>query len=289
LVGFEHSARPVGPGASGRFHCRESRGAVLCHGRATGALTVRGTLTVSTADLCKEHVRLDLGYRIYGGHPRGCPNDFRERLPSFGSIKRFRREFGLDVDIAGHTGAIKKRILGAIRSWRHGNPVARWTVDYIGMPMSAADQRLFDYHEYYINQFLDAIEPWERKHAASTYAGYDVDREHGGVIYLGFTSEQDATIAAFKREVHLTAPDQIKPFPIPPLYTERELEDLANAVIEPFGSELSKLVMSVGADTTNNRVEVGTEHVRRVRELLAQRFGPEAPFEVVFEKPGMLL
>jgi hypothetical protein len=49
-------------------------------------------------------------------------------------------------------------------------------------------------------------------------------------------------------------------------------------------------VISVGAESgLDNRVEVGTQHVRRVRELLARKFGPEAPFEVVFEKPGTLL
>jgi hypothetical protein len=288
LLAFDRKPRAIGPGASGSFRCRRSDREITCRGRASGPLTITGTLTLAGPVHCSEHPRLEVGDGYYGGRPGGCPG-FRERPPPFAGVKRFRREYGLDADLAGHPAAIRRRILGLLAAWRRGDPVARWTVSYVGVPMSAADQRLFDYHEAYINQFLDAIEPWVEKHASSTYAGYNVDHEHGGVIYLGFTQNQDATIAAFKRQVHLIAPAVIKPFPVPPTYTEHRLDDLSTDVIEPLRSQLSKLINSSGPDIPDNKVKVGTEHVRRVRELIAQKYGAEAPFEVVFEEPGGVL
>ncbi|HET6570723.1 MAG TPA: hypothetical protein VFG58_04465 [Solirubrobacterales bacterium] len=52
---------------------------------------------------------------------------------------------------------------------------------------------------------------------------------------------------------------------------------------------MERLINSVGVAVLRNEVEVGTEHVAEVRRLLAERFGADAPFLVVFEKPGMLL
>jgi hypothetical protein len=83
---------------------------------------------------------------------------------------------------------------------------------------------------------------------------------------IGSESNQEAEVAAFKRQVHLIAPDVFRPFQVPPTYTERRLNFLSTDVIEPFGSELSKLINSSGPHFPENKVEVGTQHVRRVRE-----------------------
>jgi len=54
-------------------------------------------------------------------------------------------------------------------------------------------------------------------------------------------------------------------------------------------SPLLNLVNSVGIDYLANKVELGTQHVARLRRLIAARYGPGAPFEVVFEFPAVLL
>jgi hypothetical protein len=102
-----------------------------------------------------------------------------------------------------------------------------------------------------------------------------------GTIYLGFTDDPNGMVQQFKQEVSLIAPSHLRPFPIPPIYTERELSRLQEKVWPSRGPLINFTTVNVLA----NKVEVGTEHVHRVRRLLADRFGFEALIPVVFEKP----
>jgi hypothetical protein len=95
-LAFDRKPRAIGPGASGLFRCRRSDREITCRGRASGPLTITGTLTLAGVMHCSEHARLDVGDGYYGGRPSGCPGS-RERPPPFAGVKRFRREYGLDV------------------------------------------------------------------------------------------------------------------------------------------------------------------------------------------------
>lgn len=91
-----------------------------------------------------------------------------------------------------------------------------------------------------------------------------------------------------KLRQRLVAPDRFQPFPVTPTHTEAELEEIWNN-FPPQKSSLWKLVNQTGIDYLANKIEVGTEHVARVRRLIAARYGPDAPFVVVFAEPAVLL
>ena len=132
-----------------------------------------------------------------------------------------------------------------------------------------------------------AIESWAYRHAPKTYAGSFLEEEHGPVIFrIGFTGDQIAQLEAFKREVKLFAPAHIQSFPVPPTYTEQELEGLSEEVFE---SQTCCLFDSVWSNIEANKVEVGTQHVARAKRLLLERFGTLDPFLVVFEEPPVPL
>ncbi len=89
--------------------------------------------------------------------------------------------------------------------------------------------------------------------------------------------------------MELFAPGNIEPFPFQPLYTERYLWDLGEEIFGSPDTPLARLVNSVGVATFENKVEVGTEHVAKVKRLVVERFGAEAPFLVVWMAGGSFL
>lgn len=120
------------------------------------------------------------------------------------------------------------------------------------------------------------------ENAPSTWAGYAHDEAAGGIISVGFTAEPEATLAKLQRR--LIAPDRFRPFPVTPTHTEAELE----AILSRFLLEenaIGRLVNRAGIDYLANKVWLGTEHVARVRRPIAARYGPDAPYKVVFARP----
>jgi len=288
IARFAKLIEPVGAGAKRAFRCHARGNAVLCVGRKSGPVTVNGWIAVPSATRCSEPITLKGPYDIFGGTPRGCPSVRPEKAPNdFSYFRGFRQDFGLDPDLHNNRRAINRRIRELLRAWRRGNPVARWTASSLGLPLRARDQRELDYRQRYIDRNGPAIERWGKRRAASTYAGYDVDHEHGGVIYIGFVGNQRSQLAAFKRQAKPLAPGRIKPFPVAPTHSEQELNALLNEIVDD--AELWAVINEAGVDTLGNKVEVGTEHVAEVRALLAKRYGPDAPFKVVFARPLVLL
>jgi hypothetical protein len=202
-------------------------------------------------------------------------------------MRRFRGELGLDEDLEGNRAAIDHRIHGLIAAWRRGEPVARVAAVQYGQPLRAADERRLEFRDELLERTVDALERWVPRHAADTYAGYDIDDRHDAILYVGFTDDQDLQLAAFKSQVKLFAPDHVRPFPVQPLYAESALIQLEEEVLEPIDSPLVRLINSLGIVTLPNKIEVGTEHVAKVKRLLAERFGPDAPFLVVFARPAL--
>ena len=222
--------------------------------------------------------------------PTGCPRSYEQPVRRLRQIISSRAYYGLDRDLGDDHAAIRRRARGLLDAWRRGDPVARWTYEEeaFGMPLRAAEQTELKYRDTFREHFQDMVEEgdWVAKNAPNTYAGYELDEAAGGIIYVGFTVEPEATLERLKR--HLIAPDRFKPFPITPTYTEDELEAISEEFILAK-SPLLNLVNSVGIDYLANKVELGTQHVARVRRLIAARYGPDAPFEVVFEFPAVLL
>jgi hypothetical protein len=293
LLGFSRSAQAAGPGASGPLRCRsQSGGRVFCSGRKDGPVTFRGSLTVAAGTRCATLLSLNV-WRWTGDtldFPTGCPKSYEEPERRLRQIIGERAWYGLDRDLEGDRAAIVRRAKGLLRAWRRGDPVARWTSEEeaFGMPLRAFEQVELEYRDTYRERFQDLVEDgdWIAKNAPDTYAGYEIVEAHGGIIYVGFTVEPEATLEKLKRL--LIAPERFKPFPVTPTYTEAELEEIWFD-FPSRKSPLWNLVNMSSIDYLANKVEVGTEHVARVRRLITREYGPDAPFRVVFALPAVAL
>jgi len=286
------SARPetTGHGAGRSFRCERRIESVRCSGRKSGPVVIRGRIVVPAGSRCGVPIQMRAAEAGYQSVPRGCPGTHRERANfGMGYMRSFRRDLGFDEDLKGDQAAIDRRIHSLVRSWRRGEPVPRVSAIQYGQPFRPVDQRRLEFRDELLERTANALERWVPRHAADTYAGYELDDEHGAIFYVGFTGDQEAQLATFKRQVKLFAPEHIQPFPVQPLYSERALYKLEEEVLEPpFDSPLERLINSIGILTLPNKIEVGTEHVAKVKRLLAERFGPGAPFLVVFSRPAEL-
>jgi hypothetical protein len=292
LLGFSRTAQAAGPGASGPLRCRPQQGGrVFCVGRKDGPVTFRGNVSVGAGTRCAAPLRLNV-WRWTGDSldfPSGCPKSHEEPARRLGQIIRDRADEGLDLDLAGNRGAIIRRAKGLLAAWKRGDPVARWTSEEeaFGMPLRAFEQAELEYRDVYRERFQDLVEEgdWVKKNAPDTYAGYELDNAAGGIIYVGFTADQDAYLTKLRKR--LIAPERFQPFPVPPTYTEAELFQIEEQFIEDISNW--DLANMVGINYLANKVEVGTQHVARMRRQIAARYGPDAPFLVVFARPLVLL
>jgi hypothetical protein len=281
IEGFSVRARAVGRGAEGDIDCRRQRTMIKCMGRKRGPVTIRGGIEVDGDDRCARATNVETFGFIGNGRPRGCPEAQPRRGPwNLRHIRGFRRQFGLDLDLQGDQAAIERRLQALIRAWERGEPVARYTLEAWRVPLRARDQRELSYRDTYMSQVHRELESWVPENAA-TYAGYTVDHRQGGILYIGFVGDQEAQLAAFLGSFDPIAPGRIRPFPVAPRYSERHLADLMRQVVESPEIDPEGLIGQVYVVTLRNVVEVRTEHVEEVRRLLAERFGPDAPFEVV--------
>jgi hypothetical protein len=293
LIGFSRTAQASGPGAAGPLRCRSQHGGrVFCSGRKSGPVTFRGTVTIPPRSRCTALLKLNV-WRWTGdsiNFPAGCPKQYEEPERHLRQIISDRAYFGLDSDLKGDRAAIVRRAKGLLSAWRRGEPVARWTSmeEAFGMPLTAAEQIELEYRDTYREHFQDLVEgsDWVAKNASTIWAGYELDEAAGGIIYVGFTTEPEAMLEKLKQ--HLIAPDRFKPFPVTPTYTEAELEKIWFSFPRPK-SPLSGLVNQTSIDYLANKIEVGTEHVARVRRLITSEYGLDAPFEVVFAHALRLL
>ena len=289
LLGFSPVAQADGPGAAGPMRCRplgEDR--VFCEARKTGPVTFRGTVAVPPGTRCAALVSLNV-WRWTGDSldfPGGCPRSYRERERRVPQILRDRAWYGLDRDLAGDHAERVRRAESLLAAWRRGEPVARWTSEEeaFGMPLRAFEQAELEYRDLYREQFQDMVEEgdWVKRNAPDAWAGYELDEAAGGIVWVGFTKEPEALLE--KLRSRLIAPERFRLFPVQPRYTEAQLERLWFA-FPRRSSKLWGLVNMTSIHYIVNKVEVGTDHVRRVRRLIAEEYGPEAPFEVVFARP----
>lgn len=211
--------------------------------------------------------------RFWVNMPYTPPPNEEEEAPRYSEILSFREQFGLDVDLHGNEEAINDRIFDLMGDWNNphtpAGEVARATMERWGVPLRTADAAELEYRESYIAADDPAITSWGKTNAPSSYAGYYVDHRAGGLIYVGFTSNQTAQIESLRSS--LAAPDRIRGFPSPPAYSLAYLEAV-EAELSGI-SQIASEVSSVWINPSANQVVVNTTNPAHVSEVLGTKYG----------------
>jgi hypothetical protein len=283
----------TGPGAGASPTCARREGEVFCHVRKSGPVTVRGTFKVP-GNACVEYVSLwiHVGERAdgegNGGKPWGCPGSEPPGPPTVAHIVSFYEHERLAPALRGTHAAVMHKAYRLRRAWIAEEPVARWANHAWGAPLDTADAEELTLRLATIGQADRLIHRWlARTHLSPIYAGWTWGPE--GTIYVGFTRKPVATLARLREAEPFLAPSRLKPFPVPPTYSEAELWALAKKVtdalikLEEEEPEAAKEYgfTYLGIDTLANKVRVGALHVAPTRRWVTELFGEEAPIEVV--------
>lgn len=151
------------------------------------------------------------GVRVVPPPPRedgsGIPHP-----PTFDEIKQFREEHGLDLDIKGDARAIELRIWRLLYDWGTGESVARESRERWGVPLRQADVDELEYRIWFMAHDLPQIDAWARANFPGTFTGVLADERSGGLLRVGFSADQEASIAALKAGAGLLAPDRVALF-----------------------------------------------------------------------------
>jgi YD repeat-containing protein len=206
--------------------------------------------------------------------------------PSYEEVRHFREEFGLDVvDPLGSEAELNERIFDLIGAWWSGDPVARATKDRWGVPLRTKDVEELEFRQRYIEQASELIPQWATSHAPSTYAGFYVDHRQGGIIHIGFTSNQTAFVAQLKAEMSLMAPTRIAPFESQPLHSLAEIGNIATEIPQRVASrpDIAAILTKSGLNIQKNAVSVGSIDPSTATSFLAGSFGAGAPVSVTYD------
>jgi len=282
------SPRVDGPGAAGHPRCAPAGAERVCRVRKLGPVTIRGRFRVPAgACASKVEVQIKSGQGFLAGEgfwtqPWGCPGSKAPPPPSVARIVRFYLQEDLGPALTGDRAAVVAKAKVLRRAWIEGEPVERWSARAWGAPVDRADAEELALRLRSTEQAANAIPDWIHEHRlGSIYAGWYWGPE--GTIYVGFTREAEKMLTRLKADVDFVAPSRVKLFATPPLYTETALEKLTEKVVEAVtGPDEAKYkIVEIGVDILANKVEVGARHAAATRRLLAERFGPDAPIEVV--------
>lgn len=213
---------------------------------------------------------------------------------TFSEIKSFREAYGLDRDLnlATEEQAINRRIFNLMGAWDNPHTpegeVARSSAERWGVPLRPIDVSEMEYREWYMQVNIPLVEAWVENHRASTYAGYYVDHRNGGILHIGFTSEQAAALLELQEQTPLVAMDRLAVYSSPPLVARKSLIAVLNEVEAAWTSDpvLASLVNSAGVDEATDTVEVtGTDPVQ-IDSHLKTALGANAPIREVYEDSG---
>jgi DNA-binding beta-propeller fold protein YncE len=217
--------------------------------------------------------------------PNGAPAP-----PTFNEVLQFREEFGLDLDLDPNEEelALNGRILDLINAWHNPHTyvgeVARASWERWGVPLRPVDVAEMEYREGYIATDLPVIEEWAEANALNTYAGYYVDHPQGGVIHLGFTTNQTGTVASLKQQLDLLAESRIVPYASLPPTSESTLRSTLELVLDAWSTvePLDGLITEVGLDEGDSMVSVGTSNVSLTEDFLDELLGAQAPIDFFY-------
>jgi YD repeat-containing protein len=214
-----------------------------------------------------------------------APDPEADVPPDFESTKKFREDYGLDRANPLTQPQLNKLVLELLYEWEAQSSAAVASVEEWGVPMRAPELAEMNYRREYIDRDSEVIPQWAEEHAPNTYAGFYVDDRAGGVIHVGFTENQAATIEALKGDSRLINSAQIQAFPSAPATSLKSLEEMAPSVSAALAGDpkMSKVTSSIHAGPEGNVIHVGATDVSGVTTFLHERFGTSAPITVELE------
>lgn len=286
LIRVSHRMSPKEPGARGSARCTLERGEMDCDVQRAGPVTFKGWLIVKPGTRCRDRFAISIDGTSHRLYPVGCPDAKRLPLPDIDEIEMFRQKHGLDLDLNGDSAAIEARAASLRQALGRGDPSALVARRTWGVPLRDIDLRELEYRLYYNTEGSNALWEWFGQNG-STFAGHWIDEAAGGLIYVRFTGDQDAHVAALRNAPGILAPERIVGYPAPALHSLAELRVLADLIVdEGWGSlGLQGLMTSVGIDSMENKVVVGACNPESVASVLIARFGSGAPFTVIYRLP----
>jgi tripartite motif-containing protein 71 len=247
---------------------------------APGTLYVEGIITDRLGETASKRFWVNIP------QPPPPPPDGAPVKPKFSEVLSFREEFGLDVvDPPADEIARNERIFNLINAWTEGEPVARASRERWGVPLRPKDVAEMEYREHYVEVDGMLIEEWAESHYPNTYAGYYVDHPAGGVIRVGFTSNQESSVAELKAVPGILAPSRIAGFSQLPTYSRASLMSAEQTIVSK--SELTEswagVITSVGIEDASNKVAVGAPNVSQGETLITQALGSLSRVTVHYE------
>jgi hypothetical protein len=131
------------------------------------------------------------------------------------------------------------------------------------------------------------IARWASERYPDSYAGMYVEGSASVRFRVGFTHHQGARISSIKELPGLVRPGRVTRFPYVPRSSIEELREIAQMAVDDLllGDAHPGVAISVGLIVQRNIVSVGSEHVKRARQLLSKLYGQDAPIQVRYEKP----
>ncbi len=235
--------------------------------------------------VAKDSLGQSVGERFFDNVPYTAPPAPNLPIePTFEPTLKFREDFGLDIDLKGDEEAIHARVWKVLNNWELGESVARGSMDRWGAPLYPADVAELEYRERYIAQDGPIIRQWGESNALGSYAGYYVDHRAGGLIRVGFTSNQAEQIAALKQASGLIATDRIVPFLSVPTNSLASMGTIATEIPQRVSSrpDITSILTKSGVDVSGNTVLVGATNPAAAANYFSATFGANAPIQISF-------
>jgi sugar lactone lactonase YvrE len=216
--------------------------------------------------------------------------------PRFAEIKRFRSEYGLELNfpLASQT-ELNERIFNLINAWHEPNTpmgqIARASMARWGVPLRPEDVAELEHREWLYEVNAEKIDQWVEANSPGTYAGYYMDHAAGGIMRIGFIADQELNLAAMKSTLSLVtgtagaAGERLQTYPTTPTVPFVTVRTTAESVMNAIDANptLANLVVSVEDDEAGRVTRVGTTNVAQTKSILEPLLGANAPITVEYE------
>ncbi len=215
--------------------------------------------------------------------------------PKFSQVLNFRKAYGLDLDLdpVADELELNDRVFDLIGAWHNPQTplgeVARGSWERWGVPLRPVDVAEMEYREGYMEVNIPRIEDWAEVHRPGTYAGYHVDHAAGGILHVGFTSDQAGALAEMKSQASLVAQERLATYPSIPTVSISSLKSTLAGVEAAWDTDplLMEYMVSTGLDESTSTVEVTGTNLGVIETRLKAALGSQAPIHYAYEDVGI--